>query len=177
MYTNRIETVNALVAAVPGMWRKAAQMSIPDQALVLLLVKDSRDGFGEVERIWVADEIDYFDPFHAKALSYGTTGARAVALVVDIEADGPGDSSAEHVLLTDAAACALHEHGVKLQSVYVARGFGAKEPVWSLDTDEFKGKVPLFPAATPHPVYALAESLIAKPANSLPRLADIGDED
>ncbi|AYF78127.1 hypothetical protein D7D52_34720 [Nocardia yunnanensis] len=159
------------------MWEKAAKMSIPDQALVLLLMKDSRDGFGEIERIWVADEIDYFDPFHAKALSYGTNGTRAVALVVDIEADGPGDNSQEHVLLTDAAACALREHGVKLEAAYVARGFGPKEPVWSLDTEEFKGKVPLFPAATPHPVYALAESLITKPANSLPRLADIGDED
>ncbi|WP_331765085.1 hypothetical protein [Nocardia sp. NBC_01388] len=177
MYTNHIETVPALVAALPSMWREATTLAVPDQALVLLLVKDSRDGFGEIERIWVAEEIDYFDPFHAKALAYGTTGTRAVALVVDIEADGPGDNSAEHVLLTDAAACALREHGVSLQSTYVTRGFGAKEPIWSLDTDEFKGKVPLFPAATPYPVYELAESLITRPANSLPRLADIGDED
>ncbi|WP_280459856.1 hypothetical protein [Nocardia carnea] len=172
MYTNHLETVPALVAALPRLWRKTTTQDIPDQALVLLLMQDTRDGWAEIERIWVADEIDYFDPFHAKALTYSTTGTRAVALVVDIDADGPGDNGQEHVLLTDAAACALSEHGVTLQAAYVTCGFAAKEPVWSLDTDQFIGKVPLFPAATPHPVYALPESLIARPANALPRAAD-----
>ncbi len=172
MHTNRIETVPALVATLPDQWRNTTTQDIPDQSLVLLLMQDTRDGWAGIERIWVADEIDYFDPFHAKALAYGTTGTRAVALVVDIDADGPGDNGQEHVLLTDAAACALREHGVTLQAAYVTRGFAAKEPVWSLDTDRFIGKVPLFPAATPHPVYALPESLIARPANPLPRAAD-----
>lgn len=172
MHTNHIDTVPALVAALPDLWRTITTQGIPDQSLVLLLIKDSRDGFGEIERIWVADEIDYFDLFHAKALTYGTIGARAVAVVVDIEADGPGDNSAEHAYLSDAAALALLEHRVILHAAYVTRGLGAKEPVWSLDTDRFMGKVPLFPAATPHPVYALADHLITRPANPLPRAAD-----
>ncbi|MEU8901312.1 hypothetical protein AB0C65_35970 [Nocardia sp. NPDC048505] len=172
-HANHVDSARELVALLPYLWGKTSCYDVPDQGIVLILVCEPDNGYAVIERVWTVDGHEQLDQFHARALTYATRGTRVVAVVVDVDADGPAQQNrAAHQLLLDSVACALRGHGARLHAAYATRGFAPTEPVWSLDTDTYLGKVPLFPPIRPYPVYALAEPVTARPADSLPRAAD-----
>ncbi|MGW4355514.1 hypothetical protein ACWELJ_25845 [Nocardia sp. NPDC004582] len=178
-YELRMDTALDLAAAVPAIWGLTAPAEwtgivgagIAPRSLVLALVKPHSDGWNEVERVWVCNDIEYFDRFNAKALTRDTTGTRAVALVIDSEADGHGDSTDEHNQLIDSVAYALQLRGVTLETAYATRELAAWQPLWSLRSDVFIGRLPQSPGVTPGGRYLLAEQVTTREAEALARLA------
>lgn len=178
-YELRMDTALDLAAAVPAIWGLTAPAAwteimgagIAARSLVLVLVKPHSDGWNEVERVLPCNDLDYFDQFNAKALTRDATGTRAVAVILDSEADGPGDSATAHEQLVDVVAYALHRYGVTLETAYATRELAAWQPLWSLRTEEFVGRLPHAPGVLPGGRYLLAESVTTREATALARLA------
>ncbi|MET8427750.1 DUF4192 family protein [Nocardia sp. NPDC004860] len=173
METILIDNVPDLIASLPA---QLYGEDIPARALVTLLVRRMPEGHWSVEHIQatalsfcacctVTGEID---PWEVIGPHMGTG---VVAVVIDDEADGGGDSGQEHGELLDKLASALGRLGVTLEASYAARATAPGHPVWSLDTEEFAGHVPLAPPGPDGHRYALAADIVAQPENSLARLA------
>ena len=178
-YELRMDTALDLAAAIPAIWGLTAPAAWTDimgrgiapRSMVLVLVKPHSQGWNEVERVWPCNDLDYFDRFNAKAMTRDATGTRAVAVVIDSEADGPGDSATAHEQLVDAAAYALHRFGVTLETAYATRELAEWQPLWSLRTEEFVGRLPRTPGVVPDGRYLLAEAMATRGAEAVARLA------
>ncbi|GAB2454079.1 hypothetical protein [Nocardia tengchongensis] len=171
-----IDSVAALVASLPRQHREA----IPARALVVLLVNNAKHAWEPmpVHGVYVAEldtcggcctvEGDYWGWINTG----NTIAVSAVAVVVDDEADGPGDSGTEHAKLIDRLGLDMHEQGIPLEAAYAARATEPGHPVWSLDTEEFIAAVPATAEPGPdHDGYALAADVVTRPWPPIARLA------
>lgn len=167
-----IDTATDLVASLPRQYGH----DIPTRALVVLVVGNAAHPNPlHVLGIYVAEldscagcctrEGDWWGWVDTSS----RLGCSAVAIVIDDEADGPGDSGQAHARLVDRLALHLHEQGVALEAAYAARATAAA-PVWSLDTEEHLGTAP---EATPGPqadTYALRADVVTRPDEPIARL-------
>lgn len=160
--TIHLSTAADLIASLPAQSADHSNGEITPQTLILLLLVPAERGWWQVERITQQDH-GWFDAIQGHALTCGAAGKRAVAVIIDADADGAGDNSFEHSHLIRDAEYVIRGCGVRLDATYVARGVTAGEPVWSLDDDGGHGTVPEPPAAPPDTVYLIATPVTARP--------------
>ncbi|MEV6071965.1 hypothetical protein AB0L82_35955 [Nocardia sp. NPDC052001] len=88
--------------------------------------------------------------------------ARAIAIILDADADGCGDNGITHRHIREVARETLRPYNIRLAATYGARGIEAGQPVWSEDDDAFHGHVPPDSERPAKGMYLLPTDLMAE---------------
>ncbi|MFE3105299.1 hypothetical protein [Nocardia tengchongensis] len=114
---------------------------IAPRSLTTVLLRYFAGGWSWIENVQ-STSLDNPDPHAACELTSGYLGTRAIAVIVDADADGVGDNTGFHVNTVAHAAEQLHRFNVCTVAAYAARAARPGHLVWSLQTDTFLGTVP-----------------------------------
>ncbi|MFE3002796.1 hypothetical protein ACFXG4_48550 [Nocardia sp. NPDC059246] len=149
----------ALVESLPAQHGQPLE----PRSLTLILLRDLPGGWKQVENVH-SSRLETPDRYAVTELTSGFTGSHAIAVVVDRDADGPGDSVTLHVDTIARTDYQLSARGVHLTNAYAARAVSPGNPVWSLRTDAYIGLVPRHRLTETPTTYLCAPDLINYPS-------------